>query len=80
MTNATQYQFELLEVAELLLRKQKITEGLWTIGVNFGFAAVNMGPESEKVRPAAVVVIDRLALTRVEEMAPLTVDASKLSE
>ena len=78
MSNATQYQFELVEIAKLLLRKQQIKDGLWTIGVAFNVGAMLAGPEPDKVRPSMMVSIERLVLTKTDDLTPLTVDASKL--
>lgn len=78
MANVSQYQYELTELCEFLLRKENITEGLWTIGVAFQMGAAIMGPEPSKVRPSAVISIDKILLTKTEEDGPLTVDASKL--
>lgn len=78
--NATQYQFELLEVAELLLKKNQITEGFWTVGVNFALTTAVAGPEADKARPSMIVAVDKIMLTRAEETTPLTVDASKLKK
>ena len=77
MSNVTQYQFELREVARLLLKKQGISEGLWTIGMNFGLAPVLAGPEPGKERPSMLVSVDKILLTRANEAGPMTVDASE---
>jgi hypothetical protein len=79
MSNATQFQFDLLDVAKMLAKQQGIKEGHWTIGVKFNFAAVNAGPNKGEVRPSALVAVDQLVLTKAEDKdQPLTVDASKL--
>ena len=52
MDNATQFQFELLEVAKILLKKQGIKTGIWTIGVNFGVLATHAGPSPDIIRQA----------------------------
>ena len=80
MSNIAQYQFELLEVAKLLLKKQGIAEGFWTVGVNFGLASALAGPEPGKERPSMVVSVDKILITRANEAGPMTVDASKLSD
>lgn len=76
MDNATQYQYELLDIAKLLLRKQGITEGHWTIGVNFGIAATNAGPGAEAVRPSMIVSVDKMIISRADGPGPLTLDAA----
>jgi hypothetical protein len=80
MSNATQFQFNLMDVAKMLVKQQGITEGHWTLGVKFNFAALNLGPNKEGVRPSALVGVDQLVLTKADdkEDQPLTVDAAKL--
>ena len=78
MDNATQFQYELLEVAKLLLQKQGITEGYWTVGVNFGIAAAQAGPNPESVRPSMVISVDKVLISRATEPGPLTVDAASV--
>jgi len=77
MDNVSQYQFDLAEVGKLLLKKQGIKEGLWTVGVQFALGAVNAGPDPTKVMPSMLVSVEKVMLTRAIEMTPLTVDASK---
>jgi len=77
MDNVSQYQFDLTEVGKLLVKKQGIKEGLWTVGVQFALGAVNAGPDPTKVMPSMLVSVEKVMLTRATEMTPLTVDASK---
>jgi hypothetical protein len=80
MSNATQYQFDLEEIAELLFKKQGIKEGLWSLGVQFALAAANAGPDPSKVMPSMVVGVEKLRLSRSEDASsPLTFDAAKLN-
>lgn len=78
MAEVTQYNFSLDEVASLLLQKAGITDGLWTIGVNFGIAVAAAGPDKDHVRPSALVSVDQLVLSKGAELGPLTFDASEL--
>ena len=80
MDNATQFQFELLDVAKILLKKQGIKTGLWTIGVNFGIAPMNAGPSPETVRPSMMISLDKLLISKVDEPGPLTIDASGIED
>lgn len=79
MDNVSQYQFELLDVAKLLIKKEGIKDGLWTLGVQFNVAVLNAGPDVSKVYPSALVAIEKLVLTRATEHSPLTVDAAVIS-
>ena len=78
MDNVSQYQFDLLEVGKLLLQKQGIKEGLWTVGVQFNLGAVNAGADPSKILPSMLVSVEMMMLTRTAEMNPLTIDASSL--
>lgn len=80
MSNATQYQFDLQEIAKLLIQKQGIKEGRWSIGVAFSLAAAQAGPSPDRVRPTMMVSVDKLVLSRADGDAPevLTVDASTI--
>ncbi len=80
MDNATQFQFELLEVAKILLKKQGIKTGIWTIGVNFGVLATHAGPSPDIIRPSMVVSVDKLVISKVDEPGALTIDASGIED
>lgn len=71
-------EFSLLEVAEALLLRQGVKEGLWQIGVRFNFTALNAGPSDDKILPAALAAINSVQLTKVTERNALTVDASQI--
>ncbi len=78
MAEVAQYNFSLAEVASLLMHKAGITDGLWTIGVNFGIAVAAAGPDKDHVRPSALVSVDQLVLSKGTELGPLTFDAAEL--
>lgn len=78
MSNISQYQFELLEVAKLLAKKQGIKEGLWTVGFQFSLSAVNAGPDQSKILPSMLVSVEKVLLTRANEPSPLTIDGADL--
>jgi len=74
-------------MAELAIKKAGITDGRWSIGVNFGIHVGNMGtgPGTE-VRPSVSTLIDGLSLSRFPDneavppqMEPLIVDAAELT-
>lgn len=82
MDNVTQLQFELLDIAKMLLRKEGIADGRWTIGVNFTIAATAAGPSPETARPSMLVGVDKIIIARAEAGSPdaLTVDAAALKD
>lgn len=81
MAEITQFEFSLEEVTKALVIKQGLHEGLWQLAVNFGFAATNVAGEDPKaeLRPAAVVAIQKLLLTRCAERNALTIDAALIN-
>jgi hypothetical protein len=81
MSNATQYQFDLLEVAKLLMKQQGITEGRWAIGVGFNVMAGHAGPSPEAARPSMIVSVDKINIGRADENTPdsMVVDAKSIS-
>jgi hypothetical protein len=79
MADATQYVFSYREVAEMLVRKQGITEGIWGLYVRFSLAAVNVGPSDESLQPAAIVPLAEIGIQRFEKLNNLSVDAADLA-
>lgn len=82
MDNVTQFQFELMDVARLLLKRQGIVEGKWTLGVAFNLAATLAGQTPESARPTMLVSVDKLVLQKADPNTPpaMTVDAAELAE
>ena len=66
MADITQIGFTYREVIEALLRQQKITEGCWTLSVDFSFGAVTAGPTPDESHPTAVVSVTGFGLVKVE--------------
>jgi len=80
MADPTQFTFSWRDVAASLLKQQGIREGKWLIGLQFGFAAVNVGPGPSEVLPSAIVGAQQLQLTRLPadaEVSALVVDAGQ---
>lgn len=77
MADVAQYNFSLAEVASLLIQKAGITDGLWTIGVNFGIGVAAAGPDKDHIRPSAMISVDQLILSKATEPGPLTFDAAE---
>lgn len=78
MDNVAQYQFDILEVGKLLIVKQGIKEGLWTVGVQFGVVPINAGPDKSNILPSMLTSVKSFVLTRATESSPqsLTIDAA----
>jgi len=79
MAEATQYKFTLKEVAEALVKKQDIHEGLWQLGFEFGLAAAHTGPSKDEIYPTAFVPVMKAGLQEVKEETSLSVDAAKVN-
>ncbi len=79
MAEPSQYKFTLKEVAEALVKRQGIHQGIWGLLVEFGFAAANTGPSKEEVYPTALVPIVKLGLQELKEETNFSVDAAKVN-
>lgn len=81
MTESAQpaYRFELREVLLALIRQQGLHDGIWALGVEFGFGAANFGETKESACPTAFAQIKNLGLTRVKAEGPLAIDAGKIN-
>jgi len=81
MAEASQYVFTHKEVAEALVKKQGIHEGLWGLYVEFGIqgANINLPPAEDIVVPAAVVPVLKLGIQKFEKANSLTVDAAMVN-
>jgi hypothetical protein len=81
MAEAQNYTFSFQEIAEALIKKQKIHQGLWGIYVEFGLSAANLGkePGTKDVVPAAIIPIVKIGIQKFKEENNLTVNASKVN-
>lgn len=79
MPEITSYTFAFQEVAKLLIREQGITEGHWLIGVNFSSIGLNTSLNNQSHLPTVVTQLTGLALQRVPEPTPLSVDAATVN-
>jgi len=81
MPEAKNIVFNFKEIAEALIRKADVHEGLWGLVVRFGLAGANIGsaPGSEDLRPAAIVPILELGIQKFNEPNSLTVDAAEVN-
>ncbi len=57
MAEPTQLGFSYKEVVEALVRKQKISSGIWKLYIKFGIAAANIKPGAGDLSPAAIVPV-----------------------
>ncbi len=78
MAEATRYVATYKEIAELLIKKEDIHEGLWGIFIRFGLSATNIADAAagDALFPAAIVPVREIGIQRFEEANNLTVDAA----
>ncbi len=77
MAEATRITFTYQEIAESLVKKQGIHEGLWGIFINFGLTAANLGISgTDTVMPTAIVPVQEIGIQKFDKPNSLTVDAS----
>lgn len=80
MAEANQILFDYKEVAEALIRKHDLHEGLWGLYIEFNFGAANLGDEATKlITPTAIVAVRKIGLQRFPDENNLTVDAAKVN-
>ena len=76
MAEATQYVFSFKELAEMLVKKQDLQEGLWGVYVKFGINAGNISFGGSDHFPTAMVPILEIGIQKQDEPSSLTVDAA----
>ncbi len=67
------------EIAEALVKKQNIHEGIWGIYIEFGIAAANINQGSDDILnfvPAAIVPVLKIGIQQFPSPSNLTVDAA----
>ena len=83
MAEATQFDCSFRELTTLLVKDRGIHEGRWMVAFEFSFVALNAGPSSSEIRPAAVIQINKAMLVRTPEGfpadSPIAVDASQVN-
>ena len=79
MAEAKQYIFSYREVAEALVKKQGIREGVWGIYLEFSLKGANIGPDDDRLAPAAIMGVSGIGIQRFEKENNLTVDAAKVN-
>lgn len=81
MAEANQILFDYKEVAEALVKKQDIHEGLWGIYIEFGLGAIHINSEQspDALTPAAIVPVRRIGIQRFPVANSLTVDAAQVN-
>ncbi len=71
--------YSLHELAALMLKDQRIHEGLYELSVEIQIAVGAVGPDADNVLPGAVLGVKSAGLRKVEQANPLSVDAEKVN-
>jgi hypothetical protein len=80
MAQATRYAFSHKELAETLVKKQGIHEGLWAIYLRFGIQGANVGGlAGTPLLPTALVPVIEIGIQQKDKADDLTVDAAKVN-
>jgi hypothetical protein len=81
MPEVKNYTFDHAELAEILLKKLDIHEGIWGIYLEFSLVGgmVPMGPDGKVVLPAAINYVTKIGIQRFETPNGLTVDAARVN-
>ena len=66
------------ELAEILVKRQNIREGIWGLYVEFGLKATNLSTGADQV-PAAVIPLLKVGLQKFDEETNISVDAAKVN-
>jgi hypothetical protein len=79
MPKASQVEYQLRELTELMVRDRGITDGEWMLLVRFKMGAANVGVGADgDISPAAIVGIESIGIQLAKEPNSISVDASKL--
>lgn len=78
MPEVKNYTFSHIELAEILVKKLDLHEGLWGVYLEFGTGGANVptSPDGKTLTPAAITFINRIGLQKFDAPSNLTVDAA----
>ena len=79
MGEPSQITFSYKEVAEALVKRQGLHEGIWGVFVKFGMQATNIGPNENELAPAGILALLEFGLQKFPKENNLSVDASKVN-
>lgn len=80
MPQPTNLVFTYKEIARVLVKEARLTDGHWGLFFKFGLAGTNIGPSNDDLKPAAIVAIMDIGLQRFEMPTNLTVDAADVGK
>jgi hypothetical protein len=79
MADISKLAFSYKEVAEALVKRHDLHEGIWALDFNFGLTATNMGPNDGDLKPVGILAVLGIGLSRVDKETNISVDAAKVN-
>ena len=79
MAQPTLISFSYKEIAEILIKNQGLTEGIWGLYLKFGIQATNVAIGPANLAPAAIIPVLEMGLQKFEEENSMSVDAAKVN-
>jgi hypothetical protein len=81
MPEIPNYTFSHTELAEILIKRLDLHDGLWGVYFEFSFLASNVPvpPDGKSVLPASLSFVQKVGLQRFPAANNLTVDAAKVN-
>jgi hypothetical protein len=81
MAESTEIMFDYKDVVELLVKKQNLHDGIWSLHIRFGMKATNIGSsaDSNDHVPTAMVGVLQIGIHRVDKENNLSIDAAKVN-
>ncbi len=79
MPETSQIIFSHKELVELMLKQQRIHEGICGLFIKFSLGASNVGPTQTEVLPAAIVAVTEIGLQKFEQETNISIDAAKVN-
>jgi hypothetical protein len=70
MASPSQYRYTLEELARILAKDAQVAPGRWRVGVEFNVTVGQMGQSPKDAKPATLIQVGAITLSRVEENSP----------
>jgi hypothetical protein len=79
MVETKQIAFTHKEVVKALLKQHSIHEGIWSLYVEFGLGAANVGQSDDNLLPTAIIPVVKIGLQKADKVNNLSVDATEVN-
>lgn len=71
--------YELKEIAEMLIRRNNLHEGMYDLTLEFGLFVGAVGPSPSEVTPGVMVGVRHIGIMKTAKMGPSTVNAAEVN-